>query len=117
MLSGLVCGAVQDGACVGYVKGKCEIDFFLVASIQLGKLEKDLRTLSETIIIMLHLEVRCHCFYYLLPTLKQVGFLVAPMYTLPFWLSIDFSSYPLFSLKTCSVTMYASKKWLMLIQE
>ena len=31
-----------------------------------------LKLLSQSIVIVLHLELRSHCFYHLLPTLKQV---------------------------------------------
>lgn len=33
---------------------------------------RQLKQFSQAIIIVLHLELRSHCFYHLLPTLKQV---------------------------------------------
>ena len=39
---------------------------------QLSKVQYDFQSLLEMAIIMLHLEVRCHCFYFLLPTVQKV---------------------------------------------
>ena len=38
----------------------------------LSKVQFDFQSLAETTIIMLHLEVRCHCFYHLLPAVRKV---------------------------------------------
>ena len=35
-------------------------------------MQYDFQSLLEMAIIMLHLEVRCHCFYFLLPTVQKV---------------------------------------------
>ena len=40
---------------------------------QLSKIRFDFQALAETTVIMLHLEVRCHCFYYLQPALHKVS--------------------------------------------
>ena len=40
---------------------------------QFSSVQLEFQSLAETIIIMLHLEVRCHCFYYLLPALQKVS--------------------------------------------
>ena len=40
---------------------------------QLSKIQFDFQTLSETTVIMLHLEVRSHCFFYLQPALHKVS--------------------------------------------
>lgn len=39
---------------------------------QFSSIQLEFQELAETIIIMLHLEVRCHCFYYLLPAMQKV---------------------------------------------
>ena len=39
---------------------------------QLSKVQFDFQALSETTVVMLHLEVRTHCFYYLQPALHKV---------------------------------------------
>ena len=38
----------------------------------LRSLVQDFRDLAEVCLLLLHLEVRVHCFYYLLPVTKQV---------------------------------------------
>ena len=42
----------------------------------LRSLVQDFRDLAEVCLLLLHLEVRVHCFYYLLPVTKQVCILV-----------------------------------------
>ena len=44
--------------------------FFSGSSVQ--QLQKGFVDLSERCLIMLHLELRCHCFYFLLPAARQV---------------------------------------------
>ncbi|XP_071827721.1 exocyst complex component 4-like [Apostichopus japonicus] len=41
-------------------------------------LAKDFRSLSDTCLLVLHLEVRLHCFFYLLPVTKQSSFHIRP---------------------------------------
>lgn len=43
---------------------------FVYRSVQ--QLHGDLVALSETCLLTLHLEIRCHCFYFLLPAARQV---------------------------------------------
>lgn len=38
----------------------------------LNNLRQDFQNLAEMCLLVLHLEIRCHCFYYLLQALKQV---------------------------------------------
>lgn len=38
---------------------------------QLSKIQFDFQSLAETTVIMLHLELRCHCFYFLLPAVQR----------------------------------------------
>lgn len=46
--------------------------FFIILNSQMFKSVYQLKLLSQAIVIVLHLELRSHCFYHLLPTLKQV---------------------------------------------
>ncbi|CAI8041444.1 Exocyst complex component 4 [Geodia barretti] len=45
---------------------------------QLSKVQFDFQALSETTVVMLHLEVRTHCFYYLQPALHKVHYVFDP---------------------------------------
>ena len=40
----------------------------------LNALGQDFQNLAEMCLLVLHLEIRCHCFYFLLQALKQVFF-------------------------------------------
>lgn len=40
---------------------------------QFSSVQQQFQSLAEVTIIMLHLEVRCHCFYYLLPAIQKVS--------------------------------------------
>lgn len=42
--------------------------------IELLKFQVDFQTLSETAIVTLHLETRCHCFYYLQPLMTKTSY-------------------------------------------
>lgn len=43
---------------------------------QLSSIQSDFVGLADTTIIMLHLEVRCHCFYYLLPAVRKSSYIL-----------------------------------------
>ena len=49
-----------------------EYSYFLHCS-SLKNLVKDFQDLSEICLLLLHLEVRVHCFYFLLPVARQVS--------------------------------------------
>ncbi len=49
---------------------------------QFSSVQLEFQSLAETAIIMLHLEVRCHCFYFLWPAVQRVSPLV-PTHSLP----------------------------------
>lgn len=53
--------------------------FFVILNSQMLESVRQLKQLSQTIIIVLHLELRSHCFYHLLPTLKQVLIVATPL--------------------------------------
>lgn len=55
---------------------------------QLSKIQFDYQTLSETTVIMLHLEVRSHCFYYLQPALHKVT-VIASSFTEDIHVDVD----------------------------
>ncbi len=38
-----------------------------------GNIQKEIQDMAETSLVHLHLEVRCHCFYFLLPVLHKVS--------------------------------------------
>lgn len=45
-------------------------------SHSLSSVLRDYRELADTCLLVLHIEVRVHCFYYLMPVAKQVGFVL-----------------------------------------
>jgi exocyst complex component 4 len=45
--------------------------FFYFSRI-LNNLGQDFQNLAEMCLLVLHLEIRCHCFYFLLQALRQV---------------------------------------------
>lgn len=46
---------------------------FCISFRMLLALAKDFQELGELCLLVLHLEVRVHCFYYLMPVATQVG--------------------------------------------
>lgn len=68
----------SDGAAISTINDedreeRSTLDF-VEQSQHLSKIQFDFQTLAETSIIMLHLEVRGHCFYYLKPTLTKTSY-------------------------------------------
>ena len=51
---------------------------------QYSSIQQELHTLAESSLVQLHLEVRCHCFYFLLPIVQKVRVKVGMRCTLPF---------------------------------
>lgn len=45
-------------------------------SNSLSSMLRDYRELADTCLLVLHIEVRVHCFYYLMPVAKQVSSLL-----------------------------------------
>lgn len=43
---------------------------------QLSSIQSDFVNLADTTVIMLHLEVRCHCFYFLLPAVRKSSYIL-----------------------------------------
>lgn len=50
-----------------------KINYFYDNCSSLKNLVKDFQDLAEICLLLLHLEVRVHCFYFLLPVAKQVS--------------------------------------------
>lgn len=51
---------------------------FLELMEQFSGIQLEFQALAETTIIMLHLEVRCHCFYFLLPAIQKANYTFGP---------------------------------------
>lgn len=45
--------------------------FYILRS--LTTLAEDFQNISESCLLVLHLEIRCHCFYYLMRTVQEVS--------------------------------------------
>ncbi|KAK3729276.1 hypothetical protein QZH41_008516, partial [Actinostola sp. cb2023] len=51
-----------------------EIVVVCVCCSSLQSLSQDFQRLAETCILVLHLEIRCHCFFYLMPAIRQPSY-------------------------------------------
>jgi exocyst complex component 4 len=56
----------------GHSKHRFDVSLDLLSSVQ--QLQKGFVDLAERCLIMLHLELRCHCFYFLLPAARQSSY-------------------------------------------
>ena len=53
-----------------YISFYCSNVFYTFRS--LTRLAEDFQNISESCLLVLHLEIRCHCFYYLMRTVQDV---------------------------------------------
>ena len=56
--------------------------YYNIFSRILNTLGQDFQNLAEMCLLVMHLEIRCHCFYFLLQALKQVQYVVKRKYSL-----------------------------------
>ena len=66
-------------ACCDWIEQFMYYDIF---SRILNTLGQDFQNLAEMCLLVMHLEIRCHCFYFLLQALKQVQYVVKRKFSL-----------------------------------